>query len=98
MRKRRAVLIAYLSEKVEAEDWHGVADAAMDLRDLDEYVRGWEAAVGQAPPSVPLAYPRVCGDCEEGIHASHLGLVGGCVAKTSGLGWACFCAWRATSS
>jgi len=44
--KRRAAIIAYLSEKVAAEDWHGVADAAMDLRDLDEYVRGWRAALG----------------------------------------------------
>lgn len=33
--KRRAVIIADLTGKVEAEDWHGVADAAMDLREVD---------------------------------------------------------------
>ena len=35
LRHRRAQLIAYLSMKAEAADWHGVADAAMDLRELD---------------------------------------------------------------
>lgn len=44
LQQRRAVLIAYLAQKVAGEDWHGVADAAMDLRDLDEFVRGWHAA------------------------------------------------------
>ena len=33
--RRRAQLIAYLHMKAEAADWHGVADAAMDLRELD---------------------------------------------------------------
>ena len=35
LRHRRAQLIAYLHMKAEAADWHGVADAAMDLRELD---------------------------------------------------------------
>lgn len=28
-------LIKYLIRKVEVEDWHGVADAAMDLREIE---------------------------------------------------------------
>ena len=31
----RAALIAYLTAKLRAEDWHAVADAAMDLREID---------------------------------------------------------------
>lgn len=31
----RAILIAYLKMKVEQGDWHGVADAANDLRVLE---------------------------------------------------------------
>lgn len=33
--KRRLAVITDLLLKVEAEDWHGVADAAMDLREID---------------------------------------------------------------
>jgi hypothetical protein len=33
--EQRAGLIAYLRLKLEAEDWHAVADAAMDLREID---------------------------------------------------------------
>lgn len=32
---QRRVLIAYLKAKVEMGDWHGVSDAANDLRVLD---------------------------------------------------------------
>ena len=28
-------MIDYLNMKVSLEDWHGVADAAMDLREID---------------------------------------------------------------
>ena len=31
----RATLILYLRMKTDEEDWHGVADAAMDLREHD---------------------------------------------------------------
>jgi hypothetical protein len=31
----KQVLIDYLLMKVSDSDWHGVADAAMDLRDLE---------------------------------------------------------------
>jgi hypothetical protein len=33
--KQRETLIEYLEMKTETEDWHGVADCAMDLRELD---------------------------------------------------------------
>lgn len=36
----RELLIEYLKLKAHEEDWHGVADAAMDLRELDAYERG----------------------------------------------------------
>ncbi len=32
---RRGRMITYLQLKVEEQDWHGVADAAMDLREID---------------------------------------------------------------
>ncbi len=33
--RRRVVVVADLLSKVEAEDWHGAADACMDLREID---------------------------------------------------------------
>lgn len=36
----RATLIAYLSHKVGLADWHGVADAACDLRVLEAEYAG----------------------------------------------------------
>ncbi len=36
----RPVLVTYLKAKFEAEDWHGVQDAASDLRDLDSELDG----------------------------------------------------------
>jgi hypothetical protein len=32
---QRRALITYLKVKTEAEDWHAVADAAMDIREID---------------------------------------------------------------
>lgn len=36
--KRRERMIKYLELKVEEQDWHGVADAAMDLREIDSAI------------------------------------------------------------
>lgn len=33
--QKRERMINYLKLKVEEEDWHGVADAAMDLREIE---------------------------------------------------------------
>lgn len=38
LKKRRAITISDLLIKAENEDWHGVADAAMDLREIDAQI------------------------------------------------------------
>lgn len=38
--KARATLVAYLHHKVELADWHGVSDAANDLRVLEAEFAG----------------------------------------------------------
>lgn len=38
--KARATLIAYLHHKVDLADWHGVSDAANDLRVLEAEYAG----------------------------------------------------------
>lgn len=43
---QHAALVAYLKAKVETRDWHGVSDAACDLRVL-------EASDWKWPPRVP---------------------------------------------
>ena len=43
--EKRYRLIEYLKMKVESEDWHGVADAANDLRELDAEHRGRDVQV-----------------------------------------------------
>lgn len=35
LHERRSTLVDYLIMKAESEDWHAVADAACDLRELD---------------------------------------------------------------
>ena len=37
---RRELLITYLMENVREQDWHGCADACMDLREVDAELRG----------------------------------------------------------
>ncbi len=37
---QRKIFIAYLHIKIREEDWHGVADIAMDLRELDAETKG----------------------------------------------------------
>lgn len=33
--KQKEILIQYLYVKIAQEDWHGVADAAMDIREME---------------------------------------------------------------
>ncbi len=40
LEKKRQVTIEDLKMKTEGEDWHGCADAAMDLRDIDNELDG----------------------------------------------------------
>ena len=39
---RRTLMVSYLLAKVEEQDWHGVQDAASDLRDIEAEVKGLE--------------------------------------------------------
>jgi hypothetical protein len=39
---RRGVLVDYLGMKLMEEDWHGIQDAASDLRDIDSELLGLE--------------------------------------------------------
>lgn len=32
---RKSIMLDYLLMKIEEEDWHGVVDAAMDIRDIE---------------------------------------------------------------
>lgn len=32
---QKATLVVYLKSKIDVEDWHGVADAAMDIREIE---------------------------------------------------------------
>jgi len=36
---RKQVFIEYLRTKIQQQDWHGVADIAMDLRELEVEIR-----------------------------------------------------------
>jgi hypothetical protein len=39
--RQKRVLVDYMQVKIEQEDWHGVADAAMDIREMEaKYKRG----------------------------------------------------------
>ena len=42
--KAREAIKADLLMKFARQDWHGVADAAMDLRDLEAFLLGKEGA------------------------------------------------------
>jgi predicted cupin superfamily sugar epimerase len=37
--QQRQTMITYLLTKVENSDWHGVADAAMDLREIEVQIK-----------------------------------------------------------
>lgn len=39
LRERRRVYIEYARHRIDDEDWHGVSDAANDLRELDCEIR-----------------------------------------------------------
>lgn len=40
LNEHRRVLLSYLRVKTDAEDWHGVSDAANDLREIDAELKG----------------------------------------------------------
>jgi hypothetical protein len=49
---RREVVIAYAQSCLDVQDWHGLSDAANDLRELDAETRGvrWARGTDIASP------------------------------------------------
>lgn len=41
-------MVQYLLLKVEEQDWHGVADAAMDIREIEAQLKLLKKLKGQA--------------------------------------------------
>jgi hypothetical protein len=39
LQKRRDIVVQDMAAKLEAEDWHGVADCAMDCREIDATIK-----------------------------------------------------------
>lgn len=35
LEERKEMMVKYMKLKMQEEDWHGVADAAMDIRDIE---------------------------------------------------------------
>lgn len=50
LRKRRETMMEYLIMKFSEWDWHGVQDAASDIRDIESEMRGVEKCVGLQKP------------------------------------------------
>jgi hypothetical protein len=43
LQDRKNTLVEYLQSCVDAEDWHGVRDAACDIEIIESYMKGlWE--------------------------------------------------------
>jgi hypothetical protein len=40
--ENKAQMVEYLRLKLYEEDWHGCADAAMDIRDIESEIKGIE--------------------------------------------------------
>ena len=53
LKHRKEQMIDYLLMKVEIGDWHGVADAAMDIREIDAEIRALHFATATQLPEAP---------------------------------------------
>lgn len=40
---RKDILVSYLNSCIQVEDWHGVSDAANDLREVEVELKGLDA-------------------------------------------------------
>lgn len=47
LEEERRVMIYYAAAKLKSEDWHAVADAAMDLREIDAKIKILEEFRGE---------------------------------------------------
>ena len=52
LEKRRSIVLQDMAAKMDAEDFHGVADCAMDCREIDAML-ALLAALGAANPPLP---------------------------------------------
>lgn len=43
---RRKRMVDYLLLKVDEADWHGVADAAMDIREIEAEINAYKGLLG----------------------------------------------------
>jgi len=50
--KRRETYIAYLKDRTDAEDWHGVQDAGSDLREIDVEIRMVKLSMEEGPKNL----------------------------------------------
>jgi len=48
LEEQKKQLIAYLLSKADADDWHAVADAAMDLREVEARLEIYKLFDGKA--------------------------------------------------
>lgn len=46
---QKEIMLEYLQIMIAREDWHGVADAAMDLRDMEAEARSYVVSIGNQP-------------------------------------------------
>lgn len=53
LEKRKAIIIADLLSKVEAEDWHGVQDCASDIREIEAQIPLIESITATVGPVRP---------------------------------------------
>lgn len=40
--EKKKIMLEYLRLAIEEKDWHGIADAAMDLRDYENFEKGYQ--------------------------------------------------------
>lgn len=86
LQTQHSALLSYLSVKVEAADWHGVSDAANDLRVLEAQIAltpmtATEVIVRLAPPSyTPFDWLCSC-NCAQACPLGRFGSAPRCTAE-----------------
>jgi hypothetical protein len=53
LNEQKGLMIEYLLMKVSIGDYHGVADAAMDLREIDAELKGLKLSLETILPEAP---------------------------------------------
>ncbi len=68
LEKRRLIIEADLVSKLEARDYHGVADAAMDLREIDAKESLLALLLSPAAPAIPCTARPISESLETFVH------------------------------